>query len=276
MPQHDLNIANQGFPATRADLNNALAALASNSSGTSEPSTTYANQLWYDTSNDLLKFRNEADSAWIDLAYMNQTTSEWEIRSGVVQAVDSGGILFKTDEGTTRVTLDDSGNLLPLDASISLGGASNRFSDLYLSGGVYLGGTGAANKLTDYEEGSFAPTFVGSGGGTISTYGSYTDLYYTKIGRQVTITGQVRIGGTSGVSGIVKLTNLPFVVANGPDTAGKSGGAGVNHYDWSTATWSAIPTDTDEGTTDMFFNELSAALGTDDRIGISFVYITTS
>jgi len=112
MSQHDLNIANQGFPATRADLNNALAALASNSSGTSEPSTTYANQLWYDTANDLLKFRNEADSAWITLAYMNQTTSEWEIRSGVVQAVDSDGILFKTDEGITRFMLDDSGNLL--------------------------------------------------------------------------------------------------------------------------------------------------------------------
>jgi len=110
MSQHDLNIANQGFPATRADLNNALAALASNSSGTSEPSTTYANQLWYDTSNDLLKFRNEADSAWITLAYMNQTTSEWEIRSGVVQAVDSDGLLFKTDEGTTRATLGDDGN----------------------------------------------------------------------------------------------------------------------------------------------------------------------
>jgi len=43
---------------------------------------------------------------------MNQTTSEWEIRSGVVQAVDSDGILFKTDEGTTRFMLDDSGNLL--------------------------------------------------------------------------------------------------------------------------------------------------------------------
>jgi len=112
MPQHDLNIANQGFPATRADLNNALAALASNSSGTSEPSTTYANQLWYDTANDLLKFRNDADSAWITLAYMNQTTSEWEIRSGVVQAIDSDGLLFKTDGGTTRMRIDSSGNLL--------------------------------------------------------------------------------------------------------------------------------------------------------------------
>jgi hypothetical protein len=39
------------------------------------------------------------------------------------------------------------------DDAISLGGSSSRFKDLYLSGGVYLGGTGAANLLDDYEEG---------------------------------------------------------------------------------------------------------------------------
>lgn len=109
--QHDFNIANQGFPATRADLNNALAALASTSSGTSEPSTTYANQFWYDTTNNLLKFRNEADSAWITFAYLDQATNEWEIRSAVVQAVDSAGVTIKTDDGTARITVADSGNV---------------------------------------------------------------------------------------------------------------------------------------------------------------------
>lgn len=98
MSQHDFNIANQGFPATRADLNNALAALASTSSGDTEPSTTYANQLWYDTANNLLKFRNEADSAWITFAYLDQASNEWEIRSAVVQAVDSAGVAIKSDE----------------------------------------------------------------------------------------------------------------------------------------------------------------------------------
>ena len=58
MSQHDLNIANQTFPNTRADINNALAALGSTSSGTSAPSTTYANQLWYDTANNKLYIRN--------------------------------------------------------------------------------------------------------------------------------------------------------------------------------------------------------------------------
>jgi hypothetical protein len=32
-----------------------------------------------------------------------------------------------------------------------------RFKDLYLSGGVYLGGTVAANYLDDYEEGTWTP-----------------------------------------------------------------------------------------------------------------------
>jgi hypothetical protein len=40
MSQHDYTIANQGFPATRADINNALSAIATNNSGTTAPSYT--------------------------------------------------------------------------------------------------------------------------------------------------------------------------------------------------------------------------------------------
>ena len=75
MSQHDMNIANQGFPAFRADLNNALAALASTSAADTEPSTIFANQLWMDTANNILKVRNEADDAWINLATFDQTTN---------------------------------------------------------------------------------------------------------------------------------------------------------------------------------------------------------
>lgn len=109
MSQHDYNIANQGFPATRADLNNALAALASTSSGTAAPTTTYANQFWYDTTNNLLMFRNADNDAWITFAYLDQATDEWEIRTAAIQAVDAAGLTFKTDEGTARVTIDDAG-----------------------------------------------------------------------------------------------------------------------------------------------------------------------
>lgn len=107
--QHDFDIANQGFPAFRADLNNALQALAQNSFGATEPTTTYANQFWYDSANKLLKFRNAADSAWITFAYLDQANNEWELRSAVIQAVDSAGVVIKTDEGTTRLTIADDG-----------------------------------------------------------------------------------------------------------------------------------------------------------------------
>jgi hypothetical protein len=40
---------------------------------------------------------------------------------------------------------------LLLDGTKDLGFTAARFKDLYLSGGVYLGGTGAANLLDDYE-----------------------------------------------------------------------------------------------------------------------------
>ena len=111
MSQHDFNIANQGFPSFRADLNSGLGALASNSSGATAPSTTFAYQFWYDTANDLLKMRNGDDDAWITLAAFDQANDEWEVRSAVVQAVDAAGVSLKTDDGTTRFAVSDSGQV---------------------------------------------------------------------------------------------------------------------------------------------------------------------
>ena len=77
MSQHDFNIANQTAAPARADINNALTALASLSSGATAPSTTVANMLWYDTSTDTLKLRNEADSGWIVLGVTDQAASSF-------------------------------------------------------------------------------------------------------------------------------------------------------------------------------------------------------
>jgi hypothetical protein len=65
LAQHDYVIANQSGASFRSDLNNALSAVATNNSGTSEPSTTYAYQWWADTNTGLLKVRNAANSAWV-------------------------------------------------------------------------------------------------------------------------------------------------------------------------------------------------------------------
>jgi hypothetical protein len=63
--QHDYIISNQSGAAFRGDLNNGLAAIVSQNSGATQPSTTYAYQWWADTTTGLLKIRNAANSAWI-------------------------------------------------------------------------------------------------------------------------------------------------------------------------------------------------------------------
>jgi hypothetical protein len=62
---HDYVIANGTGAAVRSDLNNALAAVVSNNSDTTEPTTTYAYMWWADTTNGLLKIRDAANSAWV-------------------------------------------------------------------------------------------------------------------------------------------------------------------------------------------------------------------
>ncbi len=75
MSQHDFNIDNQSAPAFRSDLNNALEALGTLSSGPTAPAATYANMQWYDTANNILKMRSEADDAWINIGTLNQSTN---------------------------------------------------------------------------------------------------------------------------------------------------------------------------------------------------------
>jgi hypothetical protein len=62
---HDYVVANGTGAAVRSDLNGALAAIVSNNSDTTEPTTTYAYMWWADTTNGLLKLRNAANSAWV-------------------------------------------------------------------------------------------------------------------------------------------------------------------------------------------------------------------
>ena len=85
-----------------------------------------------------------------------------------------------------------------------LGASTVRWKDLYLSGGAYLGGTAAANKLDDYEEGTFSATWVGSG-----TSGPSSTMKYTKIGNTVHIFGNT--GSTvPSPTGSIELSGLPF------------------------------------------------------------------
>ena len=73
MAQHDYVIANGTGAAVRSDLNGALAAIVSNNSAATEPTTTYAFQWWADTTTGLLKIRNAANSAFVTVGTLAST-----------------------------------------------------------------------------------------------------------------------------------------------------------------------------------------------------------
>lgn len=68
MAQHDYILDNQPGASFRADLNAALAAIVTSNSGASAPSPTYPYQRWMDTTNNVERRRNAANTAWIDVA----------------------------------------------------------------------------------------------------------------------------------------------------------------------------------------------------------------
>lgn len=90
MATHDYIIANASGAAVRSDLNNALAAIVSQNSSSTEPSTTYAYQLWADTANGVLKIRNAANSAWNAFAALDDSafrvSSTGQVGIGVTPA----------------------------------------------------------------------------------------------------------------------------------------------------------------------------------------------
>lgn len=82
MSQHDYDIANAPGASVRADLNAVLSALATLNSGASAPSVTFPHMLWFDESTNILKIRNDANTAWLSMANIT-TTLYTPYRQGV-------------------------------------------------------------------------------------------------------------------------------------------------------------------------------------------------
>lgn len=106
MSQNDFNIANGDGATVRADINSALQALATLSSGTSAPSTTYAGQLWWDTTNNLIKIRNGANNAWITAFSFDGTTFSYTVPDGSItyaklQDASAGNVILARAAATS-------------------------------------------------------------------------------------------------------------------------------------------------------------------------------
>lgn len=91
MAQHDYVIDNQSAPLARADINSALQAIVSQNSGATAPATTYANMFWYDTATNQVKKRNEANSAWIVLGTIDETTGKFDPNASFTAVQQGGG-----------------------------------------------------------------------------------------------------------------------------------------------------------------------------------------
>jgi len=159
-----------------------------------------------------------------------------------------------------------------VDTIGKLGNSSNRWQDLYLSGGVYLGGTGSANYLDDYEEGTFEVTAAPATSGTATINSSYNTLSYTKIGRLVTITGEIRISSFSSAVGNLLLNSLPFTVASLTDVAGRAFTA-TYFYQGSTAAISAEILYVADNSTQLQIFKNTNTMTNNSEIGISISYV---
>ena len=101
---------------------------------------------------------------------------------------------------------------------------------------IKIGGSGSANTLDDYEEGTFTPTFRGSGTAGDYTPGTATG-FYTKVGRKVYITVSLLnittdSDGSPG-TGDLQVTGLPFAANNDTGASSNIGQVCLDDFNFS-------------------------------------------
>tara|TARA_S200002703_G_scaffold158842_2_gene170331 strand:+ start:349 stop:1005 length:657 start_codon:yes stop_codon:yes gene_type:complete len=170
MAQHDFIIDNQSASSARADINNALQSLASLSSGDTEPSTTYANMLWYETDTNLLKMRDEANADWITIGYFDQSADAFRILDDTQVVNSSGnqtGLLGGQLRSTWRTGTSTIESLISpfqlaqvvyTNSNIDPGGSTYYDLDFDLTAGLQIR-FGYVNKTTDPQTHSFSRAF---------------------------------------------------------------------------------------------------------------------
>jgi hypothetical protein len=235
MAQHDYVIANDTAANVRADINNALAAVASNNSGATQPTTMYANEWWYDTATDTLKIRAEANDAWISVALLNQTTDQaFPIVGGVT--VTSTGTELNLVDGSVAGTIVNSkavvygaaGQVNATTLQIAGTSITATAAELNFVGGV----TSAIQTQLNAKAALASPALTGTPTAPTATAGTNTtqlattafvkaavDLVTTTYGTEVAATSGTAIGFTGIPSSATRITMiLEGVVTSGNDT----------------------------------------------------------
>ncbi len=170
----------------------------------------------------------------------------------------SGSITGVTDLATAGVTLDDAA-----------------LTDPVVTGGIYLGGTGAANYLDDYEIGGYTATLTPETSGTIPLRSGVDYLSYIKIGKLVHVQGRLQTSNPLGSPvGSYMTVSLPFTTASLSESA-EDGTFTWTWRDLSMGVFSSPLMGRFVGSqtvAELHGIDLATQLGTDDGIYISFNY----
>jgi len=145
MAQHDYVIDNSTGANVRADINSALQAIASNNSGSSAPSTTYALQSFANTTDSMLQLRNAANNAFVNLRKFDGTLP---LPDG---SVGSPSLFFNDDTNTGLFS--SAADTLDISTGGTTRGKFNS-SGFTATGGVTITSTGNASLILDCGTGS--------------------------------------------------------------------------------------------------------------------------
>jgi hypothetical protein len=137
---------------------------------------------------------------------------------GILTSTNSGANLdlfdndtqsrIRTVDGRLHLYSDFGGSVADSSIRFFVDGSNEKARILSTGGITFNGDTATANALDDYEEGDYLPNFtVQSGSVTLDS--NQKTLCYTKIGRQVTIIGSIKIASVSSPSGVLRAA-LPF------------------------------------------------------------------
>ena len=163
-------------------------------------------KIYHDGTNNYIRSNGAKD------IYINPKDTDVGVKviaDGAVELYHDNSKKLETASWGTAFT----GNVSPAADNVSdLGATGARWVDAYLGGGLFIGGTGSANKLEDYEEGTWTPAY-GSSSVTASSY-TNTAGNYTKVGRLVTFTGRIQMSSSTVNSNALTLGGLPFTAVN--------------------------------------------------------------
>lgn len=142
MTQADFTVANQTFPNTRAEINTSLQALATNSAGNSAPSTTFANQWWFDSDGNKLYMRNKDNDAWVEVLTIGATSDKVETigETGRIDIASAETVFNEASADIdTRFESNTYANILTIDAgddNVTLG-VNNIYKNWYDATNTY-------------------------------------------------------------------------------------------------------------------------------------------